>query len=170
MLNALAAFTEGGGRLMYLGGDGFYWRIAFSTDLPGVIEVRRAGGTRCWDSEPGELYFGFSAEPGGLWRHVGRPPQQLAGVGFVSMGFDRSSCYHRQPDSFNPLAAFIFEGIGEDEVIGDFGLIGGGARTNLNDLIIQVFVSHYRKTLFHQSVMGLPYLITMVSNDSMVVR
>ena len=29
--------------------------------------------------------------------------------------------------SFNPLAAFIFEDIGEDEVIGDFGLIGGGS-------------------------------------------
>ena len=57
----------------------------------------------------------------------GREMTVLDGVGFVSMGFDRSSCYHRQPDSFNPLAAFIFEGIGEDEVIGDFGLIGGGA-------------------------------------------
>ena len=57
----------------------------------------------------------------------GREMTVLDGVGFVSLGFDRSSCYHRQPDSFNPLAAFIFEGIGEDEVIVDFGLIGGGA-------------------------------------------
>ena len=61
MWDALAAFTEGGGRLMYMGGNGFYWRIAFSPDLPGVMEVRREGGTRCWDSEPGELYFGFSS-------------------------------------------------------------------------------------------------------------
>ena len=57
----------------------------------------------------------------------GREMTVLDGVGFVSMGFDRSSCYHRQPDRFNPLAAFIFEGIGEDEVIVDFGIIGGGA-------------------------------------------
>jgi len=57
----------------------------------------------------------------------GREMTVLDGVGFVSMGFDRSSCYHLQPDSFNPLAAFIFEDIGEDEVIGDFGLIGGGS-------------------------------------------
>ena len=127
MLDALAAFTGGGGRLMYLGGNGFYWRIAFSPDLPGVIEVRRGGGTRCWDSHPGELCLGFTGEPGGMWRHVGRAPQRIAGVGFVSMGFDRSSPYRRLPASFDPRAAFIFEGIGPDELIGDFGLMGDGA-------------------------------------------
>ena len=126
MLDALAAYTESGGRLMYMGGNGFYWRITFSPDLPGVIEVRRASGTRCWDSEPGELYLSFSGEPGGLWRYVGRPPQQLTGVGFASMGFDRASCYRRLKDSFDPRAAFIFDGIGDAEVIGDFGLIGDG--------------------------------------------
>ena len=127
MLDAVGAFTGAGGRLMYLGGNGFYWRIAFSPDLPGVIEVRRAGGTRCWDSQPGELYLGFSGEPGGMWRQVGRPPQSVAGVGFVSMGFDRSSPYRRLPASFDPRAAFIFEGVGPDDVIGDFGLMGDGA-------------------------------------------
>ncbi len=127
MWDALAAFTEAGGRLMYMGGNGFYWRIAFSPDLTGVVEVRRGGGTRCWDSQSGELNFGFSGEPGGLWRHVGRPPQRLTGVGFVSMGFDRSSCYRRLPDSIDPGAAFIFDGISADEAIGDFGLIGDGA-------------------------------------------
>ena len=127
MLDAITAFTGAGGRLMYLGGNGFYWRIAFSPDLPGVIEVRRGGGTRCWDSGPGELYLGFSGEPGGMWRHCGRAPQSVAGVGFVSMGFDRSSPYRRRPASFDPRAAFIFEGIGPQEVIGDFGLMGDGA-------------------------------------------
>ena len=33
----------------------------------------------------------------------------------------------RQPDSFKREVAWIFEGIGDDEKIGDFGLIGGGA-------------------------------------------
>ncbi|MFP3381162.1 DUF6605 domain-containing protein, partial [Bacillus sp. SIMBA_069] len=31
------------------------------------------------------------------------------------------------PDSNSPAASFIFEGIGENEVIGDFGLVMGGA-------------------------------------------
>ena len=38
-----------------------------------------------------------------------------------------ASYYRRQPGSFDPRAAFIFEGVGPDEIIGDFGLIGGGA-------------------------------------------
>ena len=54
-------------------------------------------------------------------------PNLLAGNGFVSQGFDFSSYYRRQEASFDPRTAFIFEGIGEDELIGDFGLQGGGA-------------------------------------------
>ena len=46
---------------------------------------------------------------------------------FTAQGFDVSSYYRRQPGSFDPRAAFIFEGVGKDETIGDFGLSGGGA-------------------------------------------
>jgi N,N-dimethylformamidase len=44
----------------------------------------------------------------------------LVGVGFTAQGFDKNSPYKRLPGSFDPRAAFIFEGIGRDEVIGDF--------------------------------------------------
>ena len=43
MLDGLRAFTHQGGRLMYMGGNGFYWRIAFHQDKLGVIEVRLRG-------------------------------------------------------------------------------------------------------------------------------
>jgi N,N-dimethylformamidase beta subunit-like protein len=113
---------------MYLGGNGFYWRIAFHPEKPGVIEVRRAeNGTRTWVAEPGEYYMSFTGELGGLWRNCGWPPQRLVGIGFASEGFDASSYYRRAPDSHDPRAAFIFAGIGADEPIGDFGSIGGGA-------------------------------------------
>ncbi len=128
MLDAVSAYTAGGGRLMYMGANGFYWRIAFHGDQPGVIEVRRGeGGIRTWAAEPGEYYQSFNGEYGGLWRRNGRPPQVLTGVGFTAQGFDVSSYYRRQPGSFDPRAAFIFEGVGRDELIGDFGLVGGGA-------------------------------------------
>ena len=43
-----------GGRLMYLGGNGFYWRVARNPAVPGVLEVRRAeGGIRTWAAEGG---------------------------------------------------------------------------------------------------------------------
>jgi N,N-dimethylformamidase len=128
MRDALEAFKAAGGRLIYLGANGWYWRIAYHNTKPGVIEVRRTeGGIRAWAAEPGEYYHSFTGEYGGLWRRAGYPPQTMAGTGFTAQGFDISSYYRRQPDSFDPRAAFIFEGVGEEELIGDFGLIGGGA-------------------------------------------
>ena len=59
-------------------------RIAFHSELPGVIEVRRAeGGIRTWAAEPGEYHHSFTGEYGGLWRRQGRPPNLLGGVGFT---------------------------------------------------------------------------------------
>lgn len=128
MWDAMDAYQKRGGRLMYLGANGWYWRVAFHTEVPGCIEVRRAeDGIRTWIARPGEYYHSFTGEYGGLWRRNGRPPQRIAGTGFSAQGFDISSHYVRQPDSFKREVAWIFEGIGDDEKIGDFGLIGGGA-------------------------------------------
>jgi N,N-dimethylformamidase len=128
MRQALADHTARGGRLMYMGGNGFYWRIAYHPTLPGVIEVRRAeDGTRAWIARPGEYYHSFTGEYGGLWLRQNRPPQQLVGTGFIAQGFDHSSGYRRTPESADPRVAFAFEGIGMDETIGGFGLIGNGA-------------------------------------------
>jgi N,N-dimethylformamidase len=130
MRDAMAAYTARGGRLMYMGGNGFYWRIAWHPTLPGVIEVRRAeDGTRAWIARPGEYYHSFTGEYGGLWRRQGqgRAPQQLVGTGFIAQGFDLSSGFVRTPASHDERIAWAFDGIGPDEVIGGFGLIGGGA-------------------------------------------
>ncbi len=128
MRDAVSAYRERGGRIMYLGGDGFYWRIAYHPRLPGIIELRRAeSGVRAWAAMPGEYYQSFDGKQGGLWARQGRSPQSLVGVGFAAQGFDLSSFYKRLPDSLKPEMAFIFDGVGEDERIGDFGLIAGGA-------------------------------------------
>ncbi|MCZ6721220.1 MAG: N,N-dimethylformamidase [Proteobacteria bacterium] len=119
-------YTRQGGRYMSLGANGFYGRIAYHRTKPGVIEIR-------WDygpdaAAPGEWYCSFTGEYSGLWRRQARgAPQVVTGVGFSAEGFDVSSYYRRKPDSFNPRTDFIFKGVGKDELIGDFGLIGGGA-------------------------------------------
>lgn len=126
MLDAFEAYLRRGGRLMYMGGNGFYWRIAHHPTRPGVIEVRRAeGGVRAWDAEPGEAHHSFTGEYGGLWRRNGRAPQRLAGVGFISQGFDACSYYRRTAAAADPRAAWMFEGI-EAEILGDFGILQGG--------------------------------------------
>ncbi len=126
-LDALEDYVGGGGRLAYLGGNGFYWRIANSEAVPDVVEVRRAeGGIRAWAAEPGEYFHALDGGYGGLWRRNGRPPQRLCGVGFSSQGLFEGSYYRRMPDATDPRAAWIFDGIA-DETLGDFGLSGGGA-------------------------------------------
>ncbi len=128
MLEGVRTYLDRGGRLAYLGGNGFYWRCAFHPCWPGAIEVRRAEcGARYWIEEPGEYYLQFTGEYGGLWRRLGTPPQMVVGVGTVATGFDASSYYRRQPGSFDPRAAFIFKGVGASEPIGNFGSLGGGA-------------------------------------------
>ncbi len=129
MLDALEQFLAQGGRLAYLGGNGFYWVTSVDPERPHVIEVRRGmGGTRAWNSAPGESHHNTTGELGGLWRHRGRPPNRLTGIGFTAQGWgDPAPGYSRQPGSFDQRAAFIFDGISERETIGDFGLIFDGA-------------------------------------------
>jgi len=126
-LDALQDYINGGGRLAYLGGNGFYWRIATSSAIPDVLEIRRAeGGIRAWAAEPGEYFHALDGGYGGLWRRNGRPPQMLCGVGFSAQGLFEGSYYRRMLGAADPRAAWIFDGV-EDEIIGDFGLSGGGA-------------------------------------------
>jgi N,N-dimethylformamidase len=128
MWDAMQAYIARQGRLIYLGGNGFIWRCALSPQLPGVVELRRSeDGIRYRDEESGEYYLEFTGEMGGLWRRLGMAPQALVGVGTVAVGFDVSGYYRRKPESFDRRVSFIFEGVGDDEVIGDFGILGGGA-------------------------------------------
>ena len=127
MVSGLQSFTDRGGRLMYLGGNGFYWVVSFNEDMPGIMECRRSeAGIRPWEPGHGQFYHGFTGENAGLRRRNGRPPNHLCGVGMTSQGFDVSEPYVASPEASNPRAEFIFDGI-DQPVIGDFGLAGGGA-------------------------------------------
>ncbi len=126
MLDGLEAFLRGGGRLMYLGGNGFYWRTAFHPTLPGVVEVRRKGLGFLSPTSVPEGQFSLTGEVAGTWASVGRPPNLIAGVGFVTQGFDACAGYRRSAASRNPRAAFIFEGV-TSEIVGDYGMLQNGA-------------------------------------------
>jgi N,N-dimethylformamidase len=128
-LDAIDAYTNDGGRLMYMGGNGFYWVTSVEPGDGTTVEVRRGhAGTRCWDAAPGEQHHQLTGEPGGLWRHRGRPPHELVGIGFVAEGRDgENRPYRRSADGFGAAAAWAFEGIDLDEPIGAGGLVMAGA-------------------------------------------
>ena len=130
MLDAVQGFVDRGGRLMYLGGNGFYWRISFSDKHPGVIECRRSeAGIRPWEPGHGQFHHAFTGEYGGLWRRNSRSSGKLTGLVMSSQGFDISEPYHLEAAAQDPRAAFIFEGIDNapGRPFGAFGLCGGGA-------------------------------------------
>ncbi len=127
MLDGLDGYLAAGGRLMYLGGNGFYWVTTAPEDDPFLTEGRRGqAGTRVWESAPGEWHQAMTGERGGLWRHRGRSPQSLAGVGFTAQGFDVSLPYRIAADPGQERAAFILEGIDAGAPLGGSGSVLGG--------------------------------------------
>lgn len=130
MLDAVQGYVDRGGRLMYLGGNGFYWRISYSDAFPGIIECRRSeAGIRPWEPGVGQFHHAFTGEYGGLWRRNGRCSTQLTGLVMSSQGFDVSEPYELTPAASDPRVSFIFEGIDKTpgRRFGAFGLGGGGA-------------------------------------------
>jgi N,N-dimethylformamidase len=128
MLDALQAYRDSGGRLVYLGGNGFYWKIALDPQRDGLVEIRRGeGGIRAWAAEPGEYYNQFDGQYGGLWRRNARPPQKLVGVGFTAQGNFVGSHYRIDPAARNnPRVNWIVEGV-EASTVGGEGFSGHGA-------------------------------------------
>jgi N,N-dimethylformamidase len=123
-LDALKGWLNAGGRLMYLGGNGFYWITSVDRTAT-YTELRRHDGTEAWQAAPGEFYHSTTGEYGGLWRGRGRPPQELVGVGFTAQGFGHpsgSAQYNRPFDrsaaSHSPAGAWVFEGVSKETGIG----------------------------------------------------
>jgi N,N-dimethylformamidase len=124
---AMDGYLRAGGRLMYLGGNGFYWVTSRDPERPWIIEVRRDNsGTRCWDAPYGERTHVLTAEAGGLWRNRGKGPNKLVGLGFAAEGWSKAAGYRRHPASYEGVGKVFFAGI-EEEVVGDFGHILDGA-------------------------------------------
>jgi N,N-dimethylformamidase len=118
MLDGLKGYTDDGGRFMCLSGNSLYWATAVSDD-GALCEVRRDNGTRAWVAAPYEAQLSLSGGRGGIWRDHGRAPQRYIGTGFIAQGCDEGRPFRRMPASYDPRAAFIFEGI-DGESIGDF--------------------------------------------------
>jgi N,N-dimethylformamidase len=129
MHKAFEGYLGGGGNLMNMGGNGAWWVTSRDPERPHVIEVRKEDpwGLGAMGVAPGERYHQTTGAFGGGWRGVGKGPERLFGSGYTSQGFCKAEPYRRQPESVDPRVAFIFEGIAEDEVIGDFGLAMGAA-------------------------------------------
>ena len=130
MMQAFEDHLGMGGRLMYLGGNGFYWRAEPSPEQPETLEVRRAeGGIRVWEAMPGESYHQFGGGYGGLWRRIGRSSHKLVGISFSTQGRHLGFPYHFIDGMQDPRVAFMREGLDVTPGVkfGTAGYMGGGA-------------------------------------------
>lgn len=126
MLDGLDSYLSGPGRLMYLGGNGFYWVTGVADD--GSIEVRRGhAGTRVSETLPGEDVLAVSSEVGGLWRHRGRSPNHLVGIGFAAQGWSGGAAYEIAPGIPADVHRLVFGELPVGTVFGGFGSLGGAA-------------------------------------------
>lgn len=126
MLDAYEAYVGGGGRLMYMGGNGMYWVTGYDPEDPQVIEIRRWGATQAWCAAPGEYHLSFTGQLGGAWRFRGRAPQKTFGVGFVAAGpTSAGAAYLCLAEPGSP-AAWALAGVGGRE-FGQAGTMGAAA-------------------------------------------
>lgn len=110
MYDGLVSFLEGGGNLLYLAGNGVYWKTVISGDQ---LEVRYDGG---------EHQLGGGK--GGRWRSLGRPEDAQLGVAFTATGYLTFAPFEViAPDHW------VFAGLelNAGDLIGDTGLNQGFA-------------------------------------------
>ncbi|KAK5263775.1 hypothetical protein LTR99_010880 [Exophiala xenobiotica] len=125
--NAYEHYARRGGNLMYLGGNGFYWVSAVDPKRPWRLEVRRGDqGVRSYTLPGGERFMSLNGTQGGLWRTRGRSSHGLFGIAFNGEGTAPGVPYKRTEAGHDDSLKWMFDGIPEGELVGEYGL-GGGA-------------------------------------------
>lgn len=111
MYRSLETFMARGGNLIYLSGNGLYWKTAISKDR---MEVRADHSCHT-----------LADDAGGQWRNYARPEWRMLGTRFTRAGY-RS---HFRPYKVIAPQHWIFEntGVATGDLIGAAGLNCGGA-------------------------------------------
>lgn len=71
MLDAADSYLDTGGRLTYMGANGFHWVINYDPENQNVIEVRKGHGSQAWRARAGEYHLSFTGEYGTIWHTPG---------------------------------------------------------------------------------------------------
>jgi N,N-dimethylformamidase len=121
MFDDVAQYTAQGGRLMYVGANGFFWSVDTNPGFPGVLESRNF-------HHISERYL-TSGQRGGLIAETGRQTGAVVGNEISAMIFNGSSPYRKLPAAADKRASWIFAGTSEGDVFGEYGIdkVKGGA-------------------------------------------
>ena len=126
IFTAMQDYLNSGGRLMYLGGNGFQNPAAWRNDGIPAVELRRLNETY-WTPQnfEGERRFELNGVDNLEWDHSWAA--RHLGLRYCGTTFGSGNTYYKVlPDSKNPRAAFIFAGV-KSGIVGDYGTHFGGA-------------------------------------------
>jgi len=118
MYNNMIHFLDNGGRLMYLGGNGIYWRVALAYDR---IEVRKTGEEH-----------NYTDGKGGKFRSLGMPESRHLGVQYTNVGIHTYAPYEVSNSNH-----WIYSntGVSNGQLIGEISLNNGKASGGETDKI-----------------------------------
>ncbi|KAK8170116.1 hypothetical protein IWX90DRAFT_502290 [Phyllosticta citrichinensis] len=136
-LNAYSAYARGGGSIMYLGGNGFYWVSVTDPKRPHRQEVRRGDqGCRSFGLPAGETIHSLNGQQGALWRSRGRPAQSLFGVGSAACGTGPGVPYAPTAAALKPEFSWLWHRIPPQDrsLIGVEGFGGGASGDEIDRL------------------------------------
>ena len=107
MYDALQGFHDAGGNILYLSGNGIYWKVTFQGRQ---MEVRKDGGIH-----------EHTGERGGLWRNLERPEAALLGVRYDGRHYPNCGPYLVRP-GFASHWIFAGTGLQDGDAFGASGL------------------------------------------------
>ncbi|KAH7250799.1 hypothetical protein MRS44_000059 [Fusarium solani] len=141
-LDAYEGHAQNGGSLIYAGGNGFYWKSVTDPKRPHRMEVRRADvGARTHQNPAGERHHALNGELGGLWRSLGRSPNELWGIGSCASGKGPGRPFIPTEEALNnPSLAWLWKGLNEESkrLLGTKGLAGGASGDELDRLDVAI--------------------------------
>ncbi|KAK7224815.1 hypothetical protein V2G26_012818 [Clonostachys chloroleuca] len=141
-LDAYEGHVKNGGSLIYAGGNGFYWKSVTDPKRPHRMEVRRADvGARTHQNPAGERHHALNGQLGGLWRSLGRSPNELWGIGSCASGKGPGRPFIPTKEALdNPQLSWVWKGLNEEskKLLGTKGLAGGASGDELDRLDVAI--------------------------------
>jgi hypothetical protein len=106
------------------------------------MEVRRADvGARTHQNPAGERHHALNGQLGGLWRSLGRSPNELWGIGSCASGKGPGRPFIPTKEALeNPQLSWVWKGLNEEskKLLGTKGLAGGASGDELDRLDVAI--------------------------------
>lgn len=112
--DAAGVYLDQGGRMMHLGGNGWYWSVGRHPAAEGPIEYRK---NTLWS----ERVMQDGLRGGGFWE-TDRRLESLFGVTMSGMTVSACTDFRKLPDAENPWDSWIFDGCTGGENFGSYGV------------------------------------------------